>query len=561
MAGLWSGSTGVGVSKTSRGDGSSTYDPFGTASKGKDQSRMQMSDLPDASQIASKPSSTTTTASKSTPDPKGSSSKGGSTEVAKTAAPATPFSSAFSLVSGLPSPQSKPAIDAVEAMAAGKKAAESDFPALPPVPAYVEEEPVASRGVGAVNASSKASEPSAVATARGGLAPSPSLSMTGNAMQSPATSMGLATAPTNMQQQINDAFSAASGNQYGTGYAGYAAMDQMARDSRYDATKATVEAMRSADDTKSQRAQTSSWDALGNPTQYGGNPQTMEISTREQALTGSAPNVTAGTTQPAAMQTTAQPAVSAFGPDGTALGIGPAASQTMSTREAALAGTMPGGFGGLAPAAAPAPSTKSTEKTTGKAGATSKASTAAPTSARTATPAPAASTTTQTQSSSSSEGKSGSPGYGDSVTLASGGKGTYASPGLAIDSNGNYVGYSPSGSQGSGQQSGGGCYITTAAMLGAEADDGPTLTALRRFRDAIMAPRDDWRADIATYYATAPAIVQRIDASVRREKIYGIIRRRVLAPCVRMIEEGKYDSAHRLYRRMVSFLTRADLGD
>lgn len=57
----------------------------------------------------------------------------------------------------------------------------------------------------------------------------------------------------------------------------------------------------------------------------------------------------------------------------------------------------------------------------------------------------------------------------------------------------------------------GGCFLTTAvvAMRG-EADDGPTLTALRNFRDGWLAETEEGRAMIAEYYALAPGIVAAI---------------------------------------------------
>ena len=58
---------------------------------------------------------------------------------------------------------------------------------------------------------------------------------------------------------------------------------------------------------------------------------------------------------------------------------------------------------------------------------------------------------------------------------------------------------------------GGGCFLTTAvvAMRG-EADNGPTLTALREFRDGWLASTPEGRALIAEYYVMAPRIVAAI---------------------------------------------------
>ena len=58
---------------------------------------------------------------------------------------------------------------------------------------------------------------------------------------------------------------------------------------------------------------------------------------------------------------------------------------------------------------------------------------------------------------------------------------------------------------------GGGCFLTTAVtQMRGEADDGPTLTTLRQFRDGWLSGRMDGEAMIAEYYAVAPGIVAAI---------------------------------------------------
>ncbi len=64
---------------------------------------------------------------------------------------------------------------------------------------------------------------------------------------------------------------------------------------------------------------------------------------------------------------------------------------------------------------------------------------------------------------------------------------------------------------GGGNSGGGGCFLTTAIVeRRGEADDGPTLTALRAFRDGWMAGHPDGARLIAEYYAQAPRIVAAI---------------------------------------------------
>ena len=64
------------------------------------------------------------------------------------------------------------------------------------------------------------------------------------------------------------------------------------------------------------------------------------------------------------------------------------------------------------------------------------------------------------------------------------------------------------GGDGGGGDGGGGCFLTTAVVeLRGEADGGPTLTALRAFRDGYMTRTADRRALVEEYYAVAPMIV------------------------------------------------------
>ena len=63
-----------------------------------------------------------------------------------------------------------------------------------------------------------------------------------------------------------------------------------------------------------------------------------------------------------------------------------------------------------------------------------------------------------------------------------------------------------------GGNGGGGCFLTESVVghRGAEADDGPTLTVLRDFRDGYMQARSERRALVARYYEIAPRIVAAI---------------------------------------------------
>ncbi|MDE0694952.1 MAG: hypothetical protein OXH76_03855 [Boseongicola sp.] len=67
------------------------------------------------------------------------------------------------------------------------------------------------------------------------------------------------------------------------------------------------------------------------------------------------------------------------------------------------------------------------------------------------------------------------------------------------------------GDDSDGDDDKGGCFLTTAVVgRRGEADDGPTLTALRAFRDGWMATHPEGPALVAEYYEVAPRIVAAI---------------------------------------------------
>ena len=68
------------------------------------------------------------------------------------------------------------------------------------------------------------------------------------------------------------------------------------------------------------------------------------------------------------------------------------------------------------------------------------------------------------------------------------------------------------GGAGGGSGGGGGCFLTEAVVghRGLETDDGPTLTALRAFRDGYMQETAERRALVERYYEIAPRIVAAI---------------------------------------------------
>ena len=146
------------------------------------------------------------------------------------------------------------------------------------------------------------------------------------------------------------------------------------------------------------------------------------------------------------------------------------------------------------------------------------------------------------------DGGAGAPG-GDSC----GGTDSGASaPGEGVCS-GDGIG----GGDGGGDGGAGGCFLTTAVVeLRGEADRGPTLTALRGFRDGYMARTAERRALVAEYYAVAPMIVAAIPAGhAEWERIAAEVDAAVEA-----IAGGADDAAFGIYVELVRRLKADWLG-
>lgn len=104
--------------------------------------------------------------------------------------------------------------------------------------------------------------------------------------------------------------------------------------------------------------------------------------------------------------------------------------------------------------------------------------------------------------------------------------------------------------------SGGGlCFITTAAceFLNKE-DDCYELTMFRNFRDSWLAHQPEGENLIKEYYEIAPNIVENINKSNIKEKIYIKIWNEYLLPCLRYIEENRFEECKELYTLMVKSL-------
>ena len=119
----------------------------------------------------------------------------------------------------------------------------------------------------------------------------------------------------------------------------------------------------------------------------------------------------------------------------------------------------------------------------------------------------------------------------------------------SIDSS---IGFDTSSIGDGGEQDAGGggdCFLTTAIVerRGIEADGGPTLTALRRFRDGYMMKTPKRRALVAEYYEIAPRIAAAIPQG---HSDWDWIGGRIDA-AIAAIAAGDEDGAFAVYAAMV----------
>ena len=116
---------------------------------------------------------------------------------------------------------------------------------------------------------------------------------------------------------------------------------------------------------------------------------------------------------------------------------------------------------------------------------------------------------------------------------------------IGLDTNG-------SGDSGVDEEDSGDCFLTTAIVerRGIEADGGPTLTALRRFRDGYMMKTPKRRAMVGEYYEIAPRIVAAIPET---HSDWDWIGGRIDA-AIAAIAAGDEDGAFGIYAAMVRCL-------
>lgn len=96
------------------------------------------------------------------------------------------------------------------------------------------------------------------------------------------------------------------------------------------------------------------------------------------------------------------------------------------------------------------------------------------------------------------------------------------------------------------------CFITTACCRNRnKPDDCYELTLLRRYRDTYMASLPEGEKLIAMYYDVAPSIVKHINRRPDADQIYDMVWNTYILPCIRLIENGKYEDCLTLYGKMV----------
>jgi hypothetical protein len=101
-----------------------------------------------------------------------------------------------------------------------------------------------------------------------------------------------------------------------------------------------------------------------------------------------------------------------------------------------------------------------------------------------------------------------------------------------------------------------GCFLTTACVSHAGLDDRCfELQALREFRDGVLAHLPSGRADIASYYAKAPAIVAKMLAAPQPAREFARLYALYIFPSALAARLGLGELTRRIYTRMMTDLS------
>lgn len=93
------------------------------------------------------------------------------------------------------------------------------------------------------------------------------------------------------------------------------------------------------------------------------------------------------------------------------------------------------------------------------------------------------------------------------------------------------------------------CYITSAVCTSLGLPDScDELNILRWYRDNWLLSQSDGKKDVEFYYNTAPSIVDAIDKSPYKERIYRKIYREMINPSIVYVKEKEYEKARKLYK-------------
>ena len=107
---------------------------------------------------------------------------------------------------------------------------------------------------------------------------------------------------------------------------------------------------------------------------------------------------------------------------------------------------------------------------------------------------------------------------------------------------------------------GGGCYVTSAVCetLGLP-DDCHTLKVLREFRDTYLLTTNVGQSFVEEYYATAPALVSKLQARSDAKEYLADLYTRYILPALLAIEHRAKSRAFKIYREMIYAVRRENV--
>jgi len=99
------------------------------------------------------------------------------------------------------------------------------------------------------------------------------------------------------------------------------------------------------------------------------------------------------------------------------------------------------------------------------------------------------------------------------------------------------------------------CFITTATLASiGKADNCIELNSFRDFRDHWLLNEPDGQRLVAEYYNIAPKIVAAIDSDPYKSVIYKSLWNQSIQPCLKLIEDSRFEEAKAIYCEVVTNL-------